>query len=253
MIKIEKISKHYGDKIVVDGVSLQIPKGKITSLVGSNGAGKSTLLGIISRILDPNQGSIIISEKNITEYKNRILAQHLSILKQANHINLKLTVRELVSFGRFPYSQGRLTAEDELKIDEAVDFLNLTEMAGDYIDELSGGQRQRAFLAMVVAQDTDYILLDEPLNNLDMKHSVQIMQTLRDLCQKKGKTIVMVIHDINFASYYSDYIAAMKNGKIIHFDTIENIINPTTLQDVFDIEFDIIERDNKRICNYFNQ
>lgn len=252
MISIEKIAKQYADKKVLDGVSLHIPKGKITSLIGSNGAGKSTLLGIISRIIDPNGGTVIISDKNIKDYKNRVLAQHLSILKQSNNLNLKLNVRELVSFGRFPYSQGRLTKEDQVKIDEAIDFLNLREIEKDFIDELSGGQRQRAFLAMVVAQDTEYILLDEPLNNLDMKHSLQIMKTLKELCEKKGKTIIIVIHEINFASHYSDYIAAMKDGRIAYFDKTENIIDNSVLREVFDIEFDIIERDNKRICNYFN-
>lgn len=251
MIKVKDISKNYVDKIVLEKISLEIPKQKITSLVGANGAGKSTLLGIISRLLPQDNGTIIINEKNIEDYKSRVLAQKLSVLKQANHLDLKLTVRELVSFGRFPYSQGRLTQEDKQMIDEAISFLNLTELENDYVDELSGGQRQRAFLAMVVAQDTDYVLLDEPLNNLDMKHSVQIMKILRELCEKKGKTIIIVIHEINFASYYSDYIVAMKEGKIKHFDTTQNIIQPKILKDVFDIDFEIIEKDQKRICNYF--
>ena len=251
MIKVKDISKNYVDKIVLEKISLEIPKRKITSLVGANGAGKSTLLGIISRLLPQDNGTIIINEKNIVDYKSRVLAQKLSVLKQANHLDLKLTVRELVSFGRFPYSQGRLTQEDKQMIDEAISFLNLTELENDYVDELSGGQRQRAFLAMVVAQDTDYVLLDEPLNNLDMKHSVQIMKILRELCEKKGKTIIIVIHEINFASYYSDYIVAMKEGKIKHFDTTQNIIQPKILKDVFDIDFEIIEKDQKRICNYF--
>lgn len=184
MIKVENISKSYSEKLVLDEVSLEIPKGKITSLIGANGAGKSTLLSIISRLLKQNKGSIIINEKNIDDYKNKILAQHLSILKQSNHLDLKLTVKELISFGRFPYSNGRLTKIDHEKIEEAIDFLNLKDIENSYVDELSGGQKQRAFLAMVVAQDTDYILLDEPLNNLDMKHSVHIMKTLRDLCEK---------------------------------------------------------------------
>lgn len=251
MIKVKDISKNYVDKIVLEKISLEIPKRKITSLVGANGAGKSTLLGIISRLLPQDNGTIIINEKNIEDYKSRVLAQKLSVLKQANHLDLKLTVRELVSFGRFPYSQGRLTQEDKQMIDEAISFLNLKELENDYVDELSGGQRQRAFLAMVVAQDTDYVLLDEPLNNLDMKHSVQIMKILRELCEKKGKTIIIVIHEINFASYYSDYIVAMKEGKIKHFDTTQNIIQPKILKDVFDIDFEIIEKDQKRICNYF--
>jgi len=251
MIKVKDISKNYVDKIVLEKISLEIPKRKITSLVGANGAGKSTLLGIISRLLPQDNGTIIINEKNIEDYKSRVLAQKLSVLKQANHLDLKLTVRELVSFGRFPYSQGRLTQEDKQMINEAISFLNLKELENDYVDELSGGQRQRAFLAMVVAQDTDYVLLDEPLNNLDMKHSVQIMKILRELCEKKGKTIIIVIHEINFASYYSDYIVAMKEGKIKHFDTTQNIIQPKILKDVFDIDFEIIEKDQKRICNYF--
>lgn len=251
MIKVENISKQYAEKVVLDDVSLEIPKGKIISLIGANGAGKSTLLGIISRLLKQDNGNIIINKKNIQDYKDRILAQNLSILKQSNHLDLKLTVRELISFGRFPYSQGKLTKEDKQKIDEAISFLNLKEIENNYVDELSGGQKQRAFLALVVAQDTEYILLDEPLNNLDMKHSVQIMKTLKELCEKKGKTIIIVIHEINFASHYSDYIVAMKNGKIIHFDSTQNIINSETLRDVFDLDFEIIQKNEKRICNYF--
>ncbi|MDD3459400.1 MAG: ATP-binding cassette domain-containing protein [Weeksellaceae bacterium] len=252
MIKIENISKNYSEKIVLDKVSLEIPKGKITSIIGANGAGKSTLLSIISRLLKQNHGSIIIDKKNIEDYKNRILAQHLSILKQSNHLDLKLTVKELVSFGRFPYSQGRLTAEDHEKVDEAIAFLDLKSIENSFVDELSGGQKQRAFLAMVVAQDTEYILLDEPLNNLDMKHSVQIMRTLRKLCKEKGKTIIIVIHEINFAANYSDYIVAMKDGKIRHYDTTKNIINPKVLNDIFDINFEIIEKKEQLFCDYFS-
>jgi len=251
MIALKNISKKYGDITVVDNVSLEFPKGKMISLVGSNGAGKSTLLEVVSRIIDPNEGTVFINEKPITEYKSRALAQHVSILKQSNHLNLRLTVKELVAFGRFPYSQGRLTGEDQIKVIEALEFLELDGLKDRYVDELSGGQQQRAFLAMVVAQDTDYILLDEPLNNLDMKHSVQIMRTLRALCEEKGKTIIMVIHDINFAAQYSDFIAALKSGKLIHYGATEDIIDPINLKEVFDMDFEIIENNNKRICNYF--
>src|SRR5699024_6453463 len=155
--------------------------------------------------------------KEIANFKNKELAKKLSILKQSNNVGLKLTVEELVSFGRFPYSQGRLKDEDHKKIDEAIRFLSLTEIKDSYLDELSGGQKQRAYLAMIVAQDTDYILLDEPLNNLDMKYSVQIMTTLRRLADELKKTIIVVLHDINFASHYSDYIAALKDGNIKYY------------------------------------
>lgn len=253
MIELKNINMRYGAKLVINKVSAAITKGKITSLIGSNGAGKSTLLGIISRLIDPNDGTVIINEKNIKTYKNRILAKKLSTLKQTNHINLKLRVEELVSFGRFPYSNGRLTKIDKDKIDEAIDFLELDAIKDQFMDEISGGQQQRAFLAMVMAQDTEYILLDEPLNNLDMKHSVQIMQTLQRLSSEKGKTIIMVIHDINFAAHYSDYIAALKDGKIIHFDITNKIIEPSKLKEIFEIDFEIIENNDKRICSYFKQ
>lgn len=251
MISVECITKKYSEHTVVDQVSIEIPEGKITSLIGANGAGKSTLLSIISRLLKQNNGNIMINDKNLESYKSRALAKQLSILKQSNHLELKLTVRELIGFGRFPYSQGKLTKEDEVIIDEAIEFLDLADIQHKYIDQLSGGQRQRAFLALVVAQDTDYILLDEPLNNLDMKHSVQIMKRLEQLCKEKGKTIIIVIHEINFASHYSDYIVAMKNGKIIHSGATKDIMNPKVLGEVFDIDFEIIHKSGKQLCNYF--
>ncbi len=251
MIEVKEITRSYGEKVILDAVSLSVPRGKITSLIGSNGAGKSTLLSIISRLLKQNEGVVLLDSKDISGYKSRILARHLSILKQANHLEMKLTVRELVSFGRFPYTQGRLTADDRRHVEEAIEVLNLQDIADQYVDELSGGQKQRAFLAMVVAQDTDYILLDEPLNNLDMKHAVQIMKTLRYLCDSKGKTIVMVMHDINFAARYSDYIVALKDSKVAFFDEVDKVIEPEILQKVFDMEFTIVETEGRKICNYY--
>ncbi len=252
MIEVKEISKQYGKKIVLDGVDLQFPKGKVTSLIGSNGAGKSTLLSIISRLLSQDGGIVMVDDKNVTEYKNKMLAQRLSILKQSNHVRLKLTVRELVSFGRFPYSQDKLTDEDIEKVDKAIEYLDLKDIENAFIDELSGGQKQRAYMAMVVAQDTEYVLLDEPLNNLDMRHSVQTMRTLRRLADELGKTIIIVLHDINFASNYSDHIIALKDGKVRYAGATDSIINETVLKDVFDLRITICEVDKKRICNFYN-
>jgi len=252
MIKAEDISKSYGNNVVLDNISMQFPKGKVISLIGSNGAGKSTLLSIISRLLEQDAGTVAMDGKKITEFKNKKLARHLSILRQSNNVGLKLTVEELVSFGRFPYSQGRLKVEDHQKIEEAIHFLSLEDIKDSYLDELSGGQKQRAYLAMVVAQDTEYILLDEPLNNLDMKYSVQIMTILRRLADELDKTIIIVLHDINFASHYSDYIAALKDGNIEYYGITNEIITEQILQDVFDINCAITERNGKKTCNYFN-
>ena len=224
MIKVKNLSKKYNDKTVVDNVSVNIKKGKITSFIGPNGAGKSTLLSAVSRLIKHDVGEIMIDKKEINSWKSNELSKKVAILKQANNLNVRLTIRELVSFGRFPYSQGNLTQEDWDKVDEALSFMELHEIENQFLDELSGGQRQRAFIAMVIAQDTEYILLDEPLNNLDMKHSVQIMKVLRRLVDELGKTVILVIHDINFASFYSDYVVALKNGEIIRQGPTNEII-----------------------------
>jgi len=248
----ENIAKTYGKKDVLRQLSGSIPHQSITSLIGPNGAGKSTLLAIMSRLLKQDGGKVFFMEQSLESYKSNDLAKKLSILKQSNYIDLKLTVRDLVSFGRFPYSKGRLSEQDWHKVDEAIAFSDLHELQDEYIDELSGGQRQRAFIAMVIAQDTDYVLLDEPLNNLDMKHAVHVMKTLRRLVDELGKTIVLVIHEINFAAQYSDHIVALKEGKICYNDCTDKVIQSDILRDIFDIDFDIVERNDKKICNYFN-
>lgn len=252
MVDLKEVTKRYGSKEVVKDVTVSIEKGKITSFIGPNGAGKSTLLSMVSRLILKDEGEIYIDGQDITKGKSRELAKKISILKQSNHVNLRLTVRELVSFGRFPYSQGRLTEDDWKHVDEAIRYMELEDLRDQYLDELSGGQRQRAFIAMVIAQDTEYILLDEPLNNLDMKHSVQIMKILRKLVDEKGKTIILVIHDINFASVYSDYIVALKDGKIVKEGTTEEIINREVLREIYEMDISIQQYQNCRFCFYFH-
>lgn len=252
MISFQQISKQYGSKQVLVNLSGTLSKQKITSLIGPNGAGKSTLLSIISRLLKQDQGSVFLMEKPLTSYASKELARHLSILRQSNQLETRLKVKDLVAFGRFPHSNGNMKAADWEKVGEALQFTNLEALTDAFLDELSGGQRQRAFIAMIIAQDTEYILLDEPLNNLDMKHSVDMMKLLQRLVAEKGKTVVMVIHEINFAAQYSDEILVMKEGKIVYHDATEKIIDPEILEAVFEIPFDIIERNGKKMCNYFN-
>lgn len=251
MVEVQHIYKSYGAKPVLTDVTLSMQKGRLTSLIGPNGAGKSTLLSIVSRLIPADRGEVRIDGRSLKEYSSNDLAKKLSFLKQSNHTNLRLTVRELVSFGRFPYSQGRLTTADWEIVDRAIESMELAEMQHKYLDQLSGGQRQRAFIAMVVAQDTDYILLDEPLNNLDMKHSVQIMKILRRLVQESGKGIVVVMHDINFASNYSDHIVAFKEGCILYDGPTDDVIEPSVLRDVFGMEIQIGCVCDQRVCVYF--
>ena len=250
-IEIRNITKSYGSKKVVDNVSVTIPTGKITSFIGPNGAGKSTVLSIISRLLSADNGDVYLNGELLNRKKSSDIAKQLAILKQTNNINLRLTIEDLVSFGRFPYSKGNLTQTDRTFIDNAIAYMDLDDIRHQYIDSLSGGQRQRAYIAMTLAQDTDYILLDEPLNNLDMKHSVQIMQVLRKLATELNKTVVIVIHDINFASCYSDYIVAMKNGKLVHQGEINHIMQSTVLQDIYDMAIPIQDIDDHKIAVYF--
>lgn len=251
MIQVENLIKKYSNKNVVDKVSINIEKGKITSFIGPNGAGKSTVLSMITRLMKKDNGEVLIDGKKLEEWDNKELSKKIAILKQSNNINLKLTIRELVSFGRYPHSEGRLTKEDEKYIDEAIDFMKLKDIQNKYLDELSGGQRQRAYIAMVIAQNTEYVFLDEPLNNLDMKHSVEMMKVLRNLCDELGKTVVLVMHDINYTSCYSDYIVALKDGKIANHGKTQDIINKEVLEGIYDMEFDIREINGDKICVYF--
>lgn len=251
MVIVKNVSKRYGSKSVVEDVSVQIEKGKITSFIGPNGAGKSTLLSMVSRLIAKDTGEVLIDNQEISKVKSNELAKKISILKQSNFINLRLTVRELVAFGRFPYSQGRLTKEDWKAVDEAIEYMELQDMQDKFIDQLSGGQKQRAYISMVIAQDTEYILLDEPLNNLDMKHSVQIMKVLRQLVDDLGKTVVIVIHDINFAACYSDHIVALKDGKVVREGKTQEVITPQVLKEIYDMDFTVREENKKRYCLYF--
>ena len=252
MIEIKGLTKVFGKTTVVEDVTVTIQPKMITSFIGPNGAGKSTLLSMVSRLLDADTGEVLLDKSNIKKVKSDSFAKRVAILKQSNYLNVRLTIRELVSFGRYPYSKGRLNAEDEKMVEQAMEYMNLLDIQDKFLDELSGGQKQRAFIAMVIAQDTEYILLDEPLNNLDMKHSVQIMKILRRLVDDLGKTVVIVLHDINFASVYSDRIVALKDGKLVKDGATHEVINPEALREVYDMNIPVQVQDGCRICVYFN-
>lgn len=237
---VKEITKRYDGKAVVDGVSFEIPKGKVLSLIGPNGAGKSTVMGMLSRLIARDSGIVDFEGTEITRWKSRELSKRLAILTQANNVQMKLTVRELVAFGRFPYSGGRLTQEDNEIIDRAIAYMELGDFEEQFIDELSGGQRQRAYIAMVIAQDTEYILLDEPTNNLDIYHATNLMRIVRRLCDELGKTVILVLHEINYAAFYSDYICAFVDGKIAKFGTVQEVITKENLSDIYKVDFEII-------------
>lgn len=251
MITLTGVRKDYSDHVAIGPVNLQIPHGGITALVGPNGAGKSTLLTMMGRLLGLSEGSIAIAGLDVATTRSRDLARIVSILRQENHFIARLSVRQLVAFGRFPHSRGRLTPADEQAVSRAIDFFDLTDLEDRYLDQLSGGQRQRAYVAMVLSQDTDYVLLDEPLNNLDMRHSVQMMKHLRRAVDELGRTIVIVLHDINFAGHYADHICAVKGGQVVEFGTPDEIMDDEVLTRVFDTPVRVIDGPQGRLAVYY--
>jgi iron complex transport system ATP-binding protein len=252
MITTRNLFKTYGSKSVLRDVSVQFPTGALTSLIGPNGAGKTTLLMMIARLLDPTRGDILLDGSSVANVRSADYAKRVATLRQSPEFNLRLTVEELVAFGRFPYSRGALTPRDLRAIDEAIAFLSLDRLRRAYVDELSGGQRQMAFLAMTIAQQTDCLLLDEPLNNLDIKHAVQIMRALRRLCDEQGRTVILVVHDINFAACYSDHIVAMKDGAVRCAGAVSEVVTEDCLRELYGLDFEITHGERGRLCNYFN-
>lgn len=251
MIEARAVTKRYGKTVVVDGVDLILPARGVTSIIGPNGAGKSTLLSMISRLLPIEAGSVVVDGLDVSRTRGDVLARRLSILRQDNHIMSRLTVRDLVAFGRYPHSKDRPTVEDRDHIERAIAYLNLAPQADRFIDELSGGQRQRAFVAMVLCQDTDYVLLDEPLNNLDMTHAVAMMKQLRRAADELDKTIVLVLHDINFASVYSDRIVAMRDGRVLMQGTPDTVIASEALRAIYDLDVRVEMVEGRRIAIYY--
>ena len=250
-MQIENLTKQYDGKTVVDSVTFKIPQEKVISMIGPNGAGKSTVLNIISRLIARDSGLVEFEGQDISRWKSKELAKRLAILTQSNNIQMKLTVRELVSFGRFPYSGNHPTKEDQEMIDKSIRYMELEEFEDRFIDELSGGQRQRACIAMVIAQDTEYILLDEPTNNLDIYHATNMMKIVRRLCDELGKTVILVLHEINYAAFYSDYVCAFVDGKIAKFGTVEEVMTKENLARIYKVDFEIMRIQGKPLSIYY--
>ena len=250
-IELRGVEKHYAGRHVLGPIDLAIEPGGVTALIGANGAGKSTMLTIVGRLLEADSGRVEVGGLDVRLAKSRELAKVVSILRQENHFMARLTVQQLVTFGRFPHSAGRLTQADRRAIHAAIAFLDLSGFENRFIDELSGGQRQRAFVAMVLAQDTDYVLLDEPLTGLDMRHAVGMMGQVRAAADALGKTIVLVIHDVNFAAAYADRIVALADGRVVASGTPEEIITPEVLELVFKTPVEVLEHGGKRVAVYY--
>lgn len=251
MITLESVTKRYGDTTVLDDCTISFGGEGVSALIGPNGAGKSTLLGIIGRLVTPEQGRVCVDGMDVRTEPSMTLAKTLAVLRQDNHITARLTVRDLIEFGRFPHSKGRLTVECKEHVDQAIEYLGLKPYLDRYLDELSGGQRQRAYIAMVLAQDTRYVLLDEPLNNLDLRHMAEIMRLVRRMADDLGKRVVVVLHDINFAARYADRIVAMRDGRIAADAAAADVMTSEVLRSVYDTEVQVTEVDGAPVALYY--
>jgi iron complex transport system ATP-binding protein len=250
--RIDRIDVAYEEQNIIEQLSLEIPMGKITTIIGPNGCGKSTLLKAMGRIMKVRKGKVSLDGESIYELSTRELAKQMAILPQSPTAPDGLTVEELVSYGRYPYQKGlgKLNTEDRRVIDWALEVTGLAQLRESTVDNLSGGQRQRVWIAVALAQETDIILLDEPTTYLDMAYQLEVLELLRDLNLEHGCTIVMVLHDLNLASRYSDFLIAMKKGKVICSGTPAQVICREILKEVYEIDADIItdSRSEKPIC-----
>ena len=221
---------------------MNIPKGKITIIIGPNGCGKSTVLKTIGRILKPKEGLVYLNGDDIRNLSTKEVAQKMAILPQSPQAQGGLTVGELVSYGRFPHKKGfgKLSPEDKKVIQWALDITKLTELEVTMVDNLSGGQRQRVWIAMALAQQTDLILLDEPTTYLDMAYQLEVLELLYNLNREESCTIVMVLHDLNLAARFADYMIAIRSGSIISHGTPEEIMTKKVLKDTFNIDAEIV-------------
>ncbi len=241
-LKTDHLELGYGDRVVVADLSLTLPKGKITALVGANGSGKSTLLRALGRLIAPKSGSASLDGKEIQRYGVRDLAQRLALLPQAPEVPADLTVRELVAFGRHPHHRPWRGAapEDAAALTRALAATGMTAFAERPMGALSGGQRQRAWIAMALAQGTDALLLDEPTTYLDMAHQLEVLQLLTRLNAEEGRTIVMVLHDLNQASRYAHHLVAIAQGRVAVEGPPDVVMNPEMLRRVFAVEADVL-------------
>jgi iron complex transport system ATP-binding protein len=240
-IATEKLTLSYGDTIIINELDLEIPKGEVTVFIGGNGCGKSTLLRSIARLLKPQTGSILLEGEAISKLSTKEVARKMAILPQSPSAPEGLTVLQLVKQGRYPYQTWlkQWSEEDEDKVTAALEATGIAHLKDRSVDSLSGGQRQRAWIAMTLAQDTDIILLDEPTTYLDMTHQIEILDLLYELNEKEGRTIVMVLHDLNLACRYAHNIVAIKDQKIFAQGKPEVVINCGLVKNVFGMNCEV--------------
>ncbi|WP_047864666.1 ABC transporter ATP-binding protein [Rubrobacter aplysinae] len=251
-LRTEDVSLAYEETAVIDGLSMEVPPGRITSVVGPNGCGKSTLLRSMARLMKPTSGAVYLDGQAISKLPTREVAKRLGILPQDPQAPEGLTVRELAAQGRYPHQSflKQWSKKDERAVERALETTGVLELADRALDTLSGGQRQRAWISMALAQETDTLLLDEPTTFLDMAHQLEVLKLLERLNAEEGRTILMVLHDLNNASRYSHNMVALCRGQVHTSGAPHKVMTPEVLREVFGVEADIVNdpRDGIPLC-----
>ena len=251
MIKINNVSHHIGKQQILHDINLSLPPSQIIALIGPNGAGKSTLFSVMARLqpLQSGQVSFVVGneEHDIANCPARTLSKTVAMLGQDNQVQGRLRVHELLMFGRYPYHQGQPTADDQQKVQEIIERFELEPLAERFLSTLSGGQRQRVLIAMIVCQDTPYLLLDEPLNNLDMYHAGRLMRELRELSHTEQKTVVIVLHDINQAAQFADTVVTMKEGRVLATGAPVDVLTHETMKELYKVDVTVLNHQGRPV------
>lgn len=245
MIRINGLSHHIGPAPILHDINLTLPRGKLVALIGPNGAGKSTLLRLIARLEPLQQGRVEIDGLDLDTTPTERLALAMAVMGQQTQIASRLRVAELVGFGRWPHHQGRPRPADREAVETALEAFGLGPLRHRFLDEISGGQAQRAHLAMTFAQGTDWLLLDEPLNNLDMAHSRALMARLTELVRGSGRSVVTVVHEVNYAAAWADHIVAMKDGRIVAEGPADAVLTEPVLSALYDTPIEVSRHDSR--------
>ncbi|MGP4863639.1 iron ABC transporter ATP-binding protein [Psychrobacter sp. T6-5] len=251
MIKLNNISHYIGKQQILHDITLSLPTAQVIALIGPNGAGKSTLFSVMARLQPLQAGQVSFAvdneERDIVSCQARTLAKTVAMLGQDNHVQGRLRVHELLMFGRYPYHQGQPTIDDQQKVKEILERFELEPLAERFLSTLSGGQRQRVLIAMIVCQDTPYLLLDEPLNNLDMYHAGRLMRELRQLSHSQQKTVVIVLHDINQAAQFADTVVTMKAGEVTAVGRPSDVITQETMKDLYNVDVTVLSHQGRPV------
>ena len=237
MLQVRNLKVSYGATVIVDGIDLDVPQGGVTTLIGPNGCGKSTLLRATAGLIACDHGTVTLNGVDTAKLKRREIARQLAVLPQTPVAPEGLTVRDLVSRGRHPHQSWlrQASAEDARAVDAVMELTNIAEFADRPLERLSGGQRQRAWIAMVLAQDTPLVFLDEPTTYLDLSHSVEVLSLVRRLADQEGRTVLMVLHDLNLAARYSDQLIVMRRGEVRAVGAPTEVVTESLLSRVFDL------------------